>query len=164
MLLSYKFRLYPNNEQRQAMSHILEVHRQLYNAALQERREAWQKCRISLRYTDQANQLKEMRTFDEDAAWLNYSSIKQTLRRLDKAFRHSSGGSKLARNPAIRALRAKGGSSRFATSTAMASESNVGDSTSRTSGRCAFSSTAQFPTKPRSKWVSSSGISWATGM
>ena len=37
-------------------------------------------------YCDQAKQLKELRTFDEDAAWLNYSSIQQTLRRLDKAF------------------------------------------------------------------------------
>jgi putative transposase len=36
-------------------------------------------------YRDQAKQLKELRTFDEDAAWLNYSSIQQTLRRLDKA-------------------------------------------------------------------------------
>ena len=88
MLLSYKYRLYPNNEQRQTLDRVLNcgAHRQLYNAALQERREAWQKCRISLYYRDQAKQLKELRTFDEDAAWLNYSSIQQTLRRLDKAF------------------------------------------------------------------------------
>jgi putative transposase len=86
MLLSYNYRLYPNNEQRQALGRILEIHRQLYNAALQERREAWRRCKISISYTDQANQLKELRTFDEDAAWLNYSSIQQTLRRLDKAF------------------------------------------------------------------------------
>jgi len=68
----------------------LEIHRQLYNAALQERREAWKRCRVSISYTDQANQLKEIRQFDEDAAWLNYSSVQQTLRRLDKAFRRSS--------------------------------------------------------------------------
>lgn len=87
MLLSYKFRLYPNNAQRQALDRIVEIHRQLYNAALQERRMAWQKRKMSLYYSDQANQLKELRKFDEDAAWLNYSSIQQTLRRLDKAFR-----------------------------------------------------------------------------
>ena len=86
MLLSYKYRLYPNSKQHQALDRVLEIHRQLYNAALQERRAAWQKCRISLYYRDQANQLKELRTFDEEAAWLNYSSIQQTLRRLDKAF------------------------------------------------------------------------------
>jgi transposase len=34
MLLSYKFRLYPNSSQRQALDRILEIHRQVYNAAL----------------------------------------------------------------------------------------------------------------------------------
>jgi len=86
MIRSFKYRLYPNTQQRQALNRILEIHRQLYNAALQERREAWKRCRVSISYTDQANQLKEIRRFDEDAAWLNYSSVQQTLRRLDKAF------------------------------------------------------------------------------
>jgi putative transposase len=83
---SYQYRLYPNKAQTEALLRILEIHRQLYNAALQERREAWRKCRVSISYIDQANQIKELRTFDEDAAWLNYTSIQQTLRRLDKAF------------------------------------------------------------------------------
>lgn len=86
MLLSYRFRLYPNHEQRQALDRILETHRQLYNAALQERREAWRKCQVALSYNDQSNQLRALRAFDEDAAWLNDSSIQQTFRRLDKAF------------------------------------------------------------------------------
>jgi putative transposase len=86
MLLSYKYRLYPNTEQRQTLNRILEIHRQVYNAALQERRDAWQRCGISIRYTDQANQIKEIRSFDADVAWCNYSSLQQTLRRLNKAF------------------------------------------------------------------------------
>jgi putative transposase len=86
MLLSYKFRLYPNSDQRQALDRILEIHRQVYNAALQERRHAWKRCGASIHYADQANQLKEIRSFDDDAAWCNYSSLQQTLRRLDKAF------------------------------------------------------------------------------
>ncbi|HIC95236.1 TPA: transposase, partial [Candidatus Bipolaricaulota bacterium] len=87
MIRSYKYRLYPKRRQGKKLDRILEIHRQLYNAALQERREAWKRCRVSISYTDQANQLKEIRRFDEDAAWLNYSSVQQTLRRLDKAFR-----------------------------------------------------------------------------
>lgn len=83
---NYCYRLYPNKAQHVALERVLETHRQLYNAALQERREAWRRCRISIDYYDQANQLKAIREFDEDAAWLNYSSIQQTLRRLDKAF------------------------------------------------------------------------------
>jgi len=87
MKRSYQYRLYPNKAQTETLMRVLEIHRQLYNAALQERREAWRRCRVSISYVDQANQLKELRSFDEDAAWLNYSSIQQTLRRLDKAFR-----------------------------------------------------------------------------
>ena len=86
MVLSYKYRLYPNTEQRQVLNRILETHRQVYNAALQERRDAWKRCSVSIRYADQANQLKELRAFDADVARCNYSSLQQTLRRLNKAF------------------------------------------------------------------------------
>jgi putative transposase len=86
MLLSYRFRLYPNSDQRQAFYRILEIHRQVYNAALKERRHAWKRCGVSIRYVSQANQLKDIRSFDDDVAWCNYSSLQQTLRRLDKAF------------------------------------------------------------------------------
>jgi putative transposase len=83
---NYAYRLYPNRRQAQLLDRVLEIHRQLYNAALQERRDAWRMCRVSLNYCAQANQLKAIRQFDQDSAWLNYSSIQQTLRRLDKAF------------------------------------------------------------------------------
>ncbi len=86
MLLSYKYRLFPNREQHQTLEHILEIHRGLYNDALTERRLAWKMNRKSIGYVDQANQLKAIREFDEDAAFVNYSSVQQTLRRLDKAF------------------------------------------------------------------------------
>jgi putative transposase len=86
MILSFKYRLYPNNAQRRLFDRILETHRQVYNAALQERRDAWKRCGISIRYTDQAGQLKEIRSFDAAVAWCNHSSLQQTLRRLDKAF------------------------------------------------------------------------------
>lgn len=86
MNLSYKYRLFPNREQRQTLDCILEIHRGLYNDALTERRLAWRMNRKSLSYVDQANQLKAIREFDEDAAFVNYTSVQQTLRRLDKAF------------------------------------------------------------------------------
>lgn len=86
MNLSYKYRLFPNREQRQTLDRVLEIHRGLYNDALTERRLAWRMNRKSLSYIDQANQLKAVREFDEDAAFVNYTSVQQTLRRLDKAF------------------------------------------------------------------------------
>ena len=83
---SYRYRLYPNRQQSEALGRVLEIHRQLYNAALQERQGAWRKCRVSINFYDQSGQLKTIRAEDEDVAWLNYSSIQRTLRRLDKAF------------------------------------------------------------------------------
>lgn len=86
MNLSYKFRLYPNREQRHTLDRILEIHRGLYNDALTERRLAWKMNRKSIGFYSQAGQLKAIRAFDEDAAFVNYTSIEQTLRKLDKAF------------------------------------------------------------------------------
>ena len=86
MNLSYKHRLYPSRVQAKLLDKMLEIHRTVYNDALTERREAWKRCKISINYYDQANQLKDIRRFDEDVAWCNYSSLQQTLRRLRKAF------------------------------------------------------------------------------
>jgi len=86
MILSYKYRLYPNREQRATLDRLLEIHRVMYNDALTERRLAWKMNKASVRYTDQANQLKGIRQFDDDLAFANYSSLQQTLRRLQKSF------------------------------------------------------------------------------
>ena len=86
MLYAYTYRLYPNRQQTLALAGLLELHRELYNAALEERREAWRRARVSLNYFDQANQLKAIRTLRPDVAALNYSACQQTLRRLDKAY------------------------------------------------------------------------------
>jgi hypothetical protein len=64
--------LYPNQQQRQALALILEIHRQVYNAAIKERRDAWKRSSFSISYTDQANKLKPIRTFDPDVAWCKY--------------------------------------------------------------------------------------------
>jgi putative transposase len=86
MNLSYKHRLYPNRKQAEFLGRMLEIHRTVYNDALTERREAWKRCHISINYYAQANQLKEIRKFDEDMAWCNFTSLQQTLRQLRKSF------------------------------------------------------------------------------
>lgn len=86
MLLSYSYRLYPTADQRQLLDRMIEIHRSLYNDALTERRLAWKMNRKSIGFVDQANQLKAIRAFDDDAAWVNFSSVQQTLRRLQKGF------------------------------------------------------------------------------
>ncbi len=41
MLLAFKYRLQPNQEQRQVLERLLETHRRIYNDALKERIWAW---------------------------------------------------------------------------------------------------------------------------
>jgi putative transposase len=57
-----------------------------YNAALQERRDAYRISHVSINYYDQANQLKEIRA-NGDLALANFSCCQDVLRRVDKAFK-----------------------------------------------------------------------------
>src|SRR5215469_10478402 len=86
MLRSYKHRLYPSRSQAEALNGMLGAFCELYNAGLQQRIEAYQRQRKSLRYADQANELKAVRLADERLAGYSYSAEQQILRRLDKAF------------------------------------------------------------------------------
>ena len=88
MTTVFRFRIFPKRSQATALNRILDLHRELYNAALQERRDAWKKCRVSINYYDQANQLKDIRLIRDDVVALNFSSCQQTLRRVDKSFQN----------------------------------------------------------------------------
>ncbi|MFG3437070.1 RNA-guided endonuclease InsQ/TnpB family protein [Nonomuraea sp. NPDC047897] len=77
----------PTAHQQAALTACLDDHRALYNAALEERREAYKRSKASIRYGDQSAQLKEIRAYDADQARWSFSSQQATLRRLDKAFR-----------------------------------------------------------------------------
>jgi len=81
-----KYRLYPTTAQTKALEEQLGEACRLYNAALQERRDAYQHSGLSLNYYDQANQLKAMRA--EGACGLaNFSASQDVLRRVDKTFK-----------------------------------------------------------------------------
>jgi putative transposase len=83
---AYKFRLRPTARQHVALGHCLASHRELYNAALQERRDAWRLGGTSVSYGDQSAQLKEIRAVRTDVAAWSFSSQQATLRRLNRAF------------------------------------------------------------------------------
>ncbi|MDR8410234.1 transposase [Nonomuraea sp. 3-1Str] len=87
MRRSFRFLLRPTARQRIMLTAMLDDHRALYNAALEERREAWRRCKVGIRYGDQSAQLKEIRAADPDGQgrW-SFTSQQQTLRRLNKAF------------------------------------------------------------------------------
>jgi putative transposase len=81
------FRLRPTARQHVVLAACAEAHRELYNAALQERRGGWSHAsKTRIRYGDQSAQLTGMRAVRPDQAVWSFSSQQATLRRLDKAF------------------------------------------------------------------------------
>jgi putative transposase len=93
---SYKFRLRPTAGQHVALQACLDAHRELYNAALEERRLAWKRRRKGVSYGTQSSQLKDIRSVRADIGRWSFSSQQTTLRRLNKAFaaffRRAKGG------------------------------------------------------------------------
>jgi putative transposase len=81
----YKYRLYPTAAQAEALESQLSEACRLYNAALQERRDAYRHTGLSLNYYDQANQLKEIRRAGH-LGLANFSACQDVLRRVDKTF------------------------------------------------------------------------------
>lgn len=86
MRLTFRYRLHPNAAQTAALVALLSGAKMLYNAALEQRRTEWQSHRRSIRYLDQAAELKEARNTVPELTPLNFSACQDVLRRLDKAF------------------------------------------------------------------------------
>ena len=72
---TFKYRLYPNRRQREKLQAALDVCRELYNAALQERREAWSSHRKSIHYVAQANQRGDIKAVRDDIVVSKYLSF-----------------------------------------------------------------------------------------
>jgi putative transposase len=86
MMLSFKYRLHTTAAQDAALTGMLGALCDLYNAALQQRIEAYQRRGVTLRYGQQASELKAVRAVDDRLAGYSFSAEQQVLRRLDKAF------------------------------------------------------------------------------
>ena len=81
------FRLRPTARQHLALAACVDAHRELYNAALQERKDGWSHVsRTRIRYGEQSAQLTGIRAVRPDQAVWSFSSQQATLRRLNKAF------------------------------------------------------------------------------
>lgn len=87
MFHTYCYRLLPTKRQHRALELILESQRQLYNAALEERIQAYRKANVSRTYIDQTKALTEWRQGDPEAAALPVELQRATLKRLDEAYR-----------------------------------------------------------------------------
>lgn len=84
---SYKFRIYPTRAQVKTLEMTLDLCRELYNAGLQERRDAWKLNKVNIFCFDQINQLPEIKKIREDLNSVYSNVLQDVLRRLDKTFR-----------------------------------------------------------------------------
>ena len=88
MIKIYRYKLYPTRKQTKALVAQLDGHRFLYNQALAQRKEIYEQNGKGVGYTAQATGLlPKLKKENENIALGNYSSLQQTLRRLDKAFK-----------------------------------------------------------------------------
>jgi putative transposase len=85
---TFKYRLYPNRRQRETLQATLAVCRELYNAALQERREAWSSHRKGINYyLEQAKQLPDIKAVREDVRAVHSQVLQDALRRMTRLSR-----------------------------------------------------------------------------
>jgi putative transposase len=83
---AYKYRIYPGRAEQSRLEQTLELCRELYNAALQERRDAYRIMGKSVNYMGQQNQLPEIKAIRPELGTVHSQVLQDTLRRLDKAF------------------------------------------------------------------------------
>ncbi len=86
MLRTFKYRLWTNRNQERELGIMLETHRRLYNACLEQRKTAYEIEKRSVRYGEQSAWFKAERAINPYFARTNFSSAQATMRRLEKAF------------------------------------------------------------------------------
>jgi putative transposase len=87
MRKTFKYRLFTTKEQETLLEEMLGSARYLYNCALEHRILCYDQWHKSINYYDQANSLKEIRSFNEGIGKLNCSASQDMLKRLDKSFK-----------------------------------------------------------------------------
>jgi putative transposase len=85
MLRTFELRLKPKAAQRAELLHILADSCETYNAALEERRDAWKICQKVISLYDQQAELTELRR-DSRFATIAVDIQREPLRRVDRAF------------------------------------------------------------------------------
>jgi putative transposase len=80
------FRLYPNTAQEKALYEWRRMHCYLYNSALADRRDSYQREQKSITYFDQQNQLPEFKKVWIEYKELGSHALQATLKRVDFAY------------------------------------------------------------------------------
>ena len=86
MKRTYKYRIYPTKAQSAALERQLRLCRDIYNIALDQRRNSWRYCKESVSYRSQANELPGLKARHPELKEVHSQVLQDVLRRLDKAF------------------------------------------------------------------------------
>ena len=82
---TFKYKLKPTTEQVAALAFVVRLCRELYNAALEERREAWQKRGVSITVAGQSAQLPAVKEARPEYRDIHSQVLQDVLTRLDRA-------------------------------------------------------------------------------
>jgi putative transposase len=86
MRKAYKFRLYPNKQQEEKLFWTLNRCRELYNAALSERKDAYRMAGKSISYYEQKRDLPEIKEMRSEYHDIHSQVLQDVLLRLKRAF------------------------------------------------------------------------------
>ena len=105
---TFRYRIYPTKRQEQTLNEQLAISCELYNAALQERRDAWKLERKNIGWFDQNYQLTGIRAIRPDVAEVNATALENVLKRVDLAFKAYFRRVKSGETPGYPRFRGKG--------------------------------------------------------
>ncbi len=83
---TFKFKLKPTPDQERMLDRTLMLCRHVYNAAIEERREAWRKCGVSVGYYQQKAELPPIKAKMPEYAEVHSQVLQDVVQRVDRAF------------------------------------------------------------------------------
>jgi putative transposase len=83
---TYKYKLKPTPQQERDLERILMLCRSVYNAAVGERREAWQRCGVSVSYYQQKAELPGIKEAMPEYGEVHSQVLQDVVLRVDRAF------------------------------------------------------------------------------
>src|SRR5215831_9933364 len=83
---TFKHKLQPTAEQEATLALVVRRCRELYNAALEERRDAWRMCAVSITAAGQSAQLPAIKEVRPEYQDIHSQVLQDVLTRLDRAF------------------------------------------------------------------------------
>jgi len=84
---AYRYRIYPTARHRLALEDQLRFACDLYNAALEQRRDAWRRRQHAVTLYEQFRDLTDLRAAGIGPAAMNCTAMRDPLRRLDRAYK-----------------------------------------------------------------------------